>query len=291
VHLPYARRGFSWCQQGDFDRALADFTASYEESGKPTLIILAQCFRGGGITNATLDERLHAGVTALIERYVTEQGQTEESRRFAADLYGDMKLYGAVRRHLEAVVQTGSTSYYPYYGLAVVNLQLGDRERYRKDCADMLARSSRLQDDDFESFTIYSFCLGPNATDDYTAVIELARRSLAKRPTSGQRRLILGALLFRAGQYEEARQRLREASTAIDDPQAAHLYGRFFLAMSHHHLGQPEDAQRVWRQARNIGYRYNNWRFRVLLQLLARETRQLLPPPEGVSQSAAKPTP
>jgi serine/threonine protein kinase/tetratricopeptide (TPR) repeat protein len=290
-HLPYARRGFAWCQQGDFDRALADFTASYEESGKPTLNILAQCFRGGGITNATLDERLHSGVTALIDRYVTEQGQTEESRRLAADRYGDMKLYREVRRHLEAVVQTGSTSYYPYYGLAVVNLQLGDREGYRKACAEMLARQSVLKDDDFESYTAYSFGLGPGPTDDYAPVIELARRSVAKRTTSGQRRLILGALLFRAGQYEEARQRLREAIAAQDDQHASQLYGRYFLAMTHHHLGQSEDAQRVWQQARNLGYPYYTWRFQVLLQLLARETRQLLPPPEGVSQSAAKPTP
>jgi len=287
--LPTARRGFACCRLRRFDEALADFRASYAESPEPTLKLLAQCFRGGGITNAPFAEPVREGVLELCERYIEGQQRSTAARLLVADALADLKEYDAARKHLEAAVAAGASSYMAYYPLAILALLRGDKPGYQQACHDMAARATALDNDEFTSFAAYSCCLGPGAVEDYGPILDVARRSLALRPTSGHRRLVLGALLLRAGQYEEARERLREAIVATDDPQAASIFGRCFLSMANHHLGRAEDARASLREARAIDRGYMNWRFSAIQHLLAREAAEVLrqPPAAALSQPPA----
>jgi serine/threonine protein kinase/tetratricopeptide (TPR) repeat protein len=290
AHLPVARRGFAWCCLKRFDEAIADFRASYAESPGPTLKLLAQCFSNGGITNAPFDEPVRDGVLELFERYMADEQPSTEDRLVVANGLGDLKEYDAARKHLEAAVADGTRSYMGYYPLAILALMRGDKPGYQQVCRDMVTKAAALNNDEFTSFAAYSCCLGPGAVEDYTPIIDIARRSLARRPTSGQRRQILGALLLRAGQYEEARERLREAILATDDPQGSSIFGRYLVSMANHHLGRADDARQSLRLASAIGRGYMNWRFNAIHQLLSREAAQVLEQPPAAAPQPSSPT-
>src|SRR5262249_15407287 len=59
---------------------------------------------------------------------------------------------------------------------------------------------------------------------------------------------VLGAILYRAGQFDKALQRLNEAAAVFqpdDQARGTILYSWAFLAMTHHKLGHTEQA-RQW---------------------------------------------
>jgi serine/threonine protein kinase len=286
--LAFVHRAFARCRLEQFEPALADFRAAFDAAPEPTLKMIGEGFRDTYVLpapHAPFDQRLHAGIDALFDRYVADQQQSEAARLFCADYLGMMKQYDSARKHHEAIVASGATSFMPHYSLAILALERGDQVAHRQVCAAMVARSAIAPDDEYTSFTAWCCGLGPGALDDYTEIIETARRSLAKRPTSGQRLQILGLLLLRAGQYEEARQWLAKAIAAQDDRQGSQLYSRYYLALANHRLGRVEDAQKNLRAALSMGQAYFSWRFQVQHQLIRREAKQLIEP-MGTSANA-----
>ena len=192
----YARRGFARCRLGRFDEALADFRTSYEATPAPTLSLVEKGFRGAFVTQAPFDKRLHVGVSELFDRYVEDQQRSEEARLFSANSLAAIEQYGGAQKHCEAAVTAGTRNFIPYYSLAILALQRRDVAAYRQVCAEMLAKSEALQNNEFASFAAWSATLGPGAFDDYSAIIAIARQTLDKQPTSGHRLQILGALLL-----------------------------------------------------------------------------------------------
>jgi serine/threonine protein kinase/WD40 repeat protein len=87
----------------------------------------------------------------------------------------------------------------------------------------------------------WSCAQGPAALTDYAALIRVTESAIASARTSN-RLNTLGALLYRAGRFEDAIQvleRSRELHGAGGTP-----FDALFLAMAHHRLGHREEAQR-----------------------------------------------
>jgi tetratricopeptide (TPR) repeat protein len=175
-----------------------------------------------------------------------------------------------------------------HYRSALVRLHLGDRDGYRKACADMLRRFETSPDLNAAFWTAWTCVLGPDAVTDWQSVVRLAEKCLAADPKNCDHLQHLGAVLYRAGRFQEAVQRLTEAEVAFQEakhPRSSLTYSWLFEAMIQHRLGQADDSGRWLDKAvaaidqpsdkpndANAG----SWNRRLTLHLLRREAQTLL---------------
>jgi tetratricopeptide (TPR) repeat protein len=185
--------------------------------------------------------------TVLLCRLACEkaaQGQWQDAVEF----------YGRARRQGPLPSPHGSL-----YALAC--LKANDGAGYRALCADLVMEAGLAVPDHYISAeeVLAILVLAPNALEDYTVALALAERltgavgrNLAEteapsaNPQTARDRNsrlgILGAVLYRAGRYQQARQRLQEAVEAHGDG------GEFddwaLLCMVNCRLGKKVEAQR-----------------------------------------------
>jgi tetratricopeptide (TPR) repeat protein len=185
------------------------------------------------------------------------------------------------------------------YLQAVANLKAGDAAGYRAACAGIATRlppvGPTLNPTEANNAAM-AFALGPNATDDWTrplAWIEHALDRLAAadqaRPdkpdeTRRVRHTFLntrGAVLFRAGRFEEAAKVLREGM--ILHPAGGEFHDWLFLALAEHRLGHAAAAGQAAAKARAPRAAFNPravWD-RAEVELLTAELDAALPPAPG----------
>lgn len=131
--------------------------------------------------------------------------------------------------------------------------------------------------------------MGPDALDDYTEVVQLARRGCSLYSTDLSLKQALGIALFRAGLFEEALESLTESATAPEITSITPLYSRFFVAMAHDKLGRATEAREWYERAsaetecmlddgRTEAGGLLSWNRRLMLQRLRDEARQLIKP-------------
>src|SRR5262249_43394542 len=107
-----------------------------------------------------------------------------------------------------------------------------------------------------------------------------AERDRAEQPEDPMAVQTLGALLYRAGRFEEAVAQLGEAVQLPEGPRTSLVYGRYFLATAHHRLGYHGEARRRLEEAnaqadRALGESVT-WNRSLTFQLLRREAKALL---------------
>jgi WD40 repeat protein/serine/threonine protein kinase len=123
----------------------------------------------------------------------------------------------------------------------------GDQSGYRATCRQMLEKFGAAGIVPHAANTIAWTCaLGPGAVDDYAAVVRFAELGIAGRPETN-RLNTLGAVLFRAGRFEEAIKAIERSIEAHGAGGA--VYDALFLAMAHHKLGHTDEARRWLKRA------------------------------------------
>jgi len=178
----------------------------------------------------------------------------------------------------------------PAYLAALTQLATGDTEGYRNTCASMLERFAATKDANTAHFTAWSCVLAADATDDFSLPIQMAKRAIEADPNEYAHINALGALMYRAGQYQEALQKLHEADALVESPSNAArtspAYTWYFLAMTQQQLGNATEARLQLDRANEWTERAlreppkleggTNW-FRLLtLRLLRDEAQQLI---------------
>jgi serine/threonine protein kinase/tetratricopeptide (TPR) repeat protein len=155
----------------------------------------------------------------------------------------------------------------------------GDQKRFRRDCEWLLERYGETQDPDWAGFLAWHCKLIPDAVPEPAHLVGLAEKAAARHPNSYFHLSNLGGALYRAGRYQEAIQRLEEASKAAggnDD-----VFGWIWLAMAHRRLGQASEAQRWFERALRWmvqpAHKTPNilWSMELELQILCREAEGL----------------
>jgi hypothetical protein len=137
-------------------------------------------------------------------------------------------------------------TYYDLYQRALALAVLDDRAAYRETCQQMVDRF-RPSDEPLElGFTAWSCALLPDALNDYEPLIQAARPILLGPEASAATRLYWSALLFRAGQLEEAREQLLEISEK-SDPNTSPAYVGMILGLTLFQLGDIPAAEK-WLQ-------------------------------------------
>jgi WD40 repeat protein/tetratricopeptide (TPR) repeat protein len=143
------------------------------------------------------------------------------------------------------------------YRHALACLKAGQPAAYRKVVARLLARLPRDPHPIEANLAAMACALGPDAVRDWKRPLALIEQALRRRPVQGKNDggirgaflNTLGAVLYRAGRWQDAIDRLREALAL------AGKEGTFqdwvFLAMAHHRLGQHADARAMLERARS----------------------------------------
>jgi hypothetical protein len=140
--------------------------------------------------------------------------------------------------------------------LALLYLKLGDRKGYRRVCNDALkALQVRPLPAQLLSEVGWLCAMGPEALDDLDPLVSSLEQALQQLPpdNKGMRTTFartVGAVLYRAGRFEDAVKHLGESLAA---PGTTDRSGWAILAMAHHRLAQAEEVRKAITKARKRG--------------------------------------
>jgi WD40 repeat protein/Flp pilus assembly protein TadD len=175
----------------------------------------------------------------------------------------------------------------PWYRHALLRLQTGDRDGYRRACADMLTRFTAEEDVAGAQLTLRACVLAGGKDEEAPRVLALAQRYVATNPEDRSASWMYGAALYRARLWNDAVRVLREA--ARKESKEDTILHCLFLAMTHHALDEREQARKYLQQAAElIGQTMKDaapggaanprltWADRLELVLLSREAEALL---------------
>jgi hypothetical protein len=180
--------------------------------------------------------------------------------------------------------------------LAIARLRLGDEAGYREACAAMLDVPDDNADDSVPYQRLWIFCLGTHVGEDLSAQLKQAEEFVANKSSyqfdhASIDLRVLGGLLYRTGQYEQAARRLNESIAARhDDPLRAFrtdLDPQLLLAMTKWQLGRHDEARRQLAEIQPALDEWlrspsNFWLRRAQVEILRREAEALIEPKKAV---------
>jgi WD40 repeat protein len=212
-----------------------------------------------------------------------------------ADLYAkrglalaELQQYDRAASDLARVVglRPGQTEWIAV--LALVRLAAGDSAGYRNLCAVLLTASAFSQNVPTEA-AIFMAALAPDVARDPADLVRRAEKILQKAPHAYSTFLAYGAALYRAGEWARAADQLWKAREVHG--QGGTVFDWSFLAMTHHRLGQPQEARSLLEQVRQALDRPSSdaaWDFpgisvpeclpRIAGRILFREAKGLIEP-------------
>jgi len=171
---------------------------------------------------------------------------------------------------------------------ALAQLRLGDEAGYRATCKALIDMPVGNLDDTAKSRAIWTSCLGPNALEDLNLPVmraeEFIKNNSLNQPHFGL--YVLGAALYRAGQYELAAKRLDESIAMYQSNQPSGIsdaikYPRLFLAMTKWQLGRRDEARRLLAEIqpaidKELPSPSTFWSRRATLEILRAEAEALI---------------
>jgi WD40 repeat protein/serine/threonine protein kinase/tetratricopeptide (TPR) repeat protein len=130
------------------------------------------------------------------------------------------------------------------YGVALLRLRSGDRQRYRVACAELVKQLDRADDPEAAAWAARAWVLDPDAGVDVTPVTRRLEQMAAQSPNLCFAHHLLGPVRYRCGQLAAAVAEL-DRGVRIHEPSDGGLAKDWlFLAMAHHRLGHAEEARR-----------------------------------------------
>jgi serine/threonine protein kinase len=178
------------------------------------------------------------------------------------------------------------------YYVALMQLRLGDVAGYRANCKALLDVPVGDVGDLSRSRPIWAPCLGPHALEDLNLLVARAEEYSANAPPDFRHfaLTVLGAALYRAGQYERAADELqRSIDVYVSKSQKPFYdmtnYQRVFLAMAKWRLGERDEARRLLAELqaaidKELQSTSIVWNRRATLEVLRREAEVMIEPKE-----------
>ena len=238
----YFNRGDKHFQQNDFEKALPDLDRAIQYDPQYSE---AYDHRGYVYLQRRDFDRAIADYDRAIRFGPAYPGLSYPNRAAAYLGKGDFDKANA---DLAKVIEIAPDDATFWYFHALTRLAAGRLDEYRKDCAEMLQRFAQTDSADNAQWVAWSCALASAAVGDYTKPIGLAEKAVKSDPKSVQYLTTLGAVLDRAGRFEEAVLRLAEADRLVKEPSEGQptspAYAWFFLAVAHQRLGHSEEAKK-----------------------------------------------
>jgi serine/threonine protein kinase/tetratricopeptide (TPR) repeat protein len=179
-----------------------------------------------------------------------------------------------------------------HYFFALIQLRLGDLAGYRATCKALVDLPNYDANVVTQSRPIWTACLAPNSLDDLSLPVKLGEKLVASIPLNERHfgLYVWGAALYRAGQYEQAAQRLEESIAAYPSGPERGVdtinYQQLLLAMVQWQLGQKDAARRLLAETlpaidKELDSPSTSWNRRATLEILRREAETLIEPEEA----------
>ncbi|MHB8955524.1 MAG: protein kinase domain-containing protein [Pirellulaceae bacterium] len=242
----YKRRALAQFRLKNYAEALADIAKALElkpdDMSSLTWILPEQVAK-------CPDERLRAGLLELANKAIQLSKGSADAYSYRAVLYQAFGCQDAAIVDFDKVVELEPEQVYGWYCRVLARLGWGQAEEYRQGCAEMLHHFRETDEASNGFWVAWTCALAPDSTSDWAAAIALAEKAVQSDPASASYLTALGAILYRAGRFDEALVRLSQADALLAERQQAQMatsspaYIWFFLAMTHHRLGHAEDAK------------------------------------------------
>jgi tetratricopeptide (TPR) repeat protein len=198
-----------------------------------------------------------------------------------ADAHALLGQWDEAVKLLEKVLDAPNVSVVVMDEHALLWLQQGDPQGYRKFCASMMKRFGKSTDAVVANGAAWICSLGPDALPDLKPAVECARLAVRTSPKDAGSRNTFGAILYRAGQYREAVTELNESVKLNTSGGTA--FDFLFLAMAYRRLVKADESRTALAQAKQT--RDKNppvfWTEELELELLLREAESLIPAPDA----------
>jgi Flp pilus assembly protein TadD len=159
---------------------------------------------------------------------------------------------------------------------ALLRLHLRDAKGYQRACATLTQRFGAVKEPGIMKTVAWTCALAPNAVADLKPIVRLAEKAGEGQPNDPNHLNTLGAILYRAGRYEEAVKWLKEA-VAKSPAKKGVAADWLFLAMAQQKLGHTEEAKSFLTRAGEFKKAKDlPWTERLELQILHKEAEALV---------------
>jgi serine/threonine protein kinase/Flp pilus assembly protein TadD len=177
--------------------------------------------------------------------------------------------YGAAVPAFQKAAELMPEDAFVRYTLASACLGAGHVQAYRRVCAEMVERSETTRDPYWAQRTLYAVTPSAASFADTSVLLPLAERSAAVWRMDVR---LVAAVQYRAGNFTAALEKFKETAKILP----LRPWDHFFLAMTHHRLGQRQKGREHFETAvRLLKGRYP-WRERVESEALRQESAELL---------------
>jgi tetratricopeptide (TPR) repeat protein len=280
--VAWINRGSVYAELGQHENAVADFSRAIKLDPKYTV---------AWISRGYAYSQLHRYGKALADlNKATELAPEDPQMHISLGfVYAQLEEWQKAAAAFEHATTLKPNTPLASYHLALVELQRGDQTGYRKVCSRMCERFDESANTEAAFWTAWTCVLSPDAVVDWTKPLKIAQKAHAADEKSYDTINNLGAMLYRAGRFTEAAQRLSEAEAAFSQVPSKRMpiiYNWLFQAMAHDRLGHAEEAaswlkkavQEIDKPSPKTGQDPApiSWNRRLTVQLLRREAEELL---------------
>jgi WD40 repeat protein/Tfp pilus assembly protein PilF len=249
-----------------------------------------------------LNQRQWAQAASDLSKAIALGGSEPQLWLWRAEAEAQLEQWERAADDVAEALKRGYDGLAGNYYRALLALKLARPGEYENACASVLEVVAGQQDQPEPLNTCAWTCtIGPLPQKHLRQALSLIKRAVELSPATYEYRNTLGAMLYRAGQYEDAIKEFEEsmriqaatASGASVKPETKEesatilAFDWLFLAMAHQQLGHVEDA-RAWlrkaiRSMEQTEYERSLeaafwWNNRLELQLLRREAETLITP-------------
>jgi serine/threonine protein kinase/Tfp pilus assembly protein PilF len=247
--------------------------------------LASQLVASGGTQEA---KEVFRQAAARFSKTIELNGKTWWAWSNRGEAYAELGEWDKAEADFAKAVELAPEQAQLHYRCALARLALADTKRYHETCADMVVRFGHSPDLETAYWSAWTCALAPDAVTDWQPVVLLAEKSLAADPKNYDKLRHLGAVLYRAGRFEDATKRLIEADAAFKTAKielSSISYIWLFQAMTEQRLGHTDEAKMWLHKAvteieQSTLERTNvanaTWNRRLTLQFLRREAEELL---------------
>ncbi|HUE73916.1 MAG TPA: tetratricopeptide repeat protein, partial [Pirellulaceae bacterium] len=251
--------GLALTDQGKLDEAAACLrTAIQRDSKSPAgynslgIVLYRQkkhddaiaCFRKA-IELDSKDARAHNNLGIAIRALTQRLADGPDAKGCDAVTQVVEQVAGAYVRRLEQWPPPGNHNWLLN---GMIYLSAARPEAYRPTCVRLVEQFGQTDQPQVAALLVWCCKLRPDAVADWDAVVRMGEKALGKLPDNRRLMHDLGAVLYRAGRFEQALERLEE-SVRLRPEKKAVVWDWLWLAMVHHRLGDTDKARDWLRQA------------------------------------------
>jgi tetratricopeptide (TPR) repeat protein len=166
-------------------------------------------------------------------------------------LLARQRKWNSAADELSRAVERAPDDHWIWVGLAPILVEIGQRDRYRQHCAQLVQRFAAA--DAISAGQIIQSCLWlPDAVTDWQALIDTLKATIDEMPAwqRATRLAGLGLLEYRAGRPEAAIDLLTSGIESLDDAGKAMSLAMF--AMAYHDAGRTAEAESTLKRTEEL---------------------------------------